>query len=117
MGQSKNYLQASFSVKLIPSKLRNADIRPREYLPEKEVHLLMKVAAKTGRHGHRDAALILITCRHGLRVSDVIAVEWDLVDLGQGRLHVNRLEKGIPSVHPLRGVRDSSIAAAATGVS
>ena len=55
------------------------------------------------RHGQRDATLILITYRHGLRVSEVIALQWDLVDLSQGRLHVNRLKDGVPSVHPLRG--------------
>ena len=38
----------------------------------------------------------------GFRVSEVIALQWDLVDLGQGRLHVNRLQEGIASVHPLR---------------
>ena len=38
----------------------------------------------------------------GFRVSEVIAFQWDLLDLGQGRLHVNRPEEGIPSVHPLR---------------
>jgi type 1 fimbriae regulatory protein FimB/type 1 fimbriae regulatory protein FimE len=63
----------------------------------------MKAAKLLGRHGHRDATLILLTYRHGLRVSEAIALEWNEVDLRQGRLHVRRLKQGMPSVHPLRG--------------
>jgi type 1 fimbriae regulatory protein FimB/type 1 fimbriae regulatory protein FimE len=48
--------------------------------------------------------LILISYRHGLRVSQAIALEWNLFDLSHGRLHIRRLKDGLPSVHPLRGV-------------
>jgi hypothetical protein len=51
--------QRSFSGKM-PKKPRNQDVRTREYLNEKEVDLMMDAARKTGRHGHRDATLILI---------------------------------------------------------
>jgi site-specific recombinase XerD len=95
--------QASFSGKLPPRKLRNSQRRPREYLTPQEVNRLIDAARRTGRHGSRDATLILLTYRHGLRVSEVIALLWQLVDLDQGRLHVERLKGGIASVHPLRG--------------
>jgi site-specific recombinase XerD len=42
--------------------------------------------------------------RHGLRVSELIALRWEQVDLKLGLLHVRRLKNGIPSTHPLRGV-------------
>src|SRR4029077_7139873 len=64
---------------------------------------LMK-AAGNNRHGHRDAAMILIAFRHGLRASELCSSRWEQVDLVHGRLHVNRLKNGIPSVHPLTGV-------------
>ena len=86
-----------------PRKPKNADVRPREYLTEKEVERLMRAARSLGRHGHRDATLILVTYRHGLRVSEAVALRWDVVDLEQGRLHVARLKNGVPAVHPLRG--------------
>jgi type 1 fimbriae regulatory protein FimB/type 1 fimbriae regulatory protein FimE len=94
--------QASFSGKL-PRKPKNKDVRSREYLTEKEVDKLMAAARKTGRHGHRDATLILLAYRHALRVSETISLRWDQVDLGQGLLHVNRSKNGTPSTHPLRG--------------
>ena len=37
------------------------------------------------------------------RVSEAVALRWDVVDLEQGRLHVARLKGGVPAVHPLRG--------------
>ena len=94
--------QASFSGKL-PIKPRNKDVRRREYLTEKEVDRLMKAARETGRHGHRDATLILIGYRHALRVSELVSLRWEQIDLGQGRMHINRVKNGSPSSHPIRG--------------
>jgi integrase len=94
--------QRSFSGKL-PKKPRNQDVRTREYLNEKEVDQLMDAARKTGRHGHRDATLILIGFRHALRVSELVSLRWDQVNLGQGLIHINRVKNGSPSSHPVRG--------------
>ena len=41
--------------------------------------------------------------RHGLRVSEAVALRWEQADLKAGLLHVNRLKNGVPSTHPLRG--------------
>ncbi len=81
----------------------NKDLRPREYLTGKEVDTLITAAKSVGRHGHRDATLIMLAYRHGLRVSELVALRWDHVDLGHGSLLVNRLKNGVPSTHPLRG--------------
>jgi hypothetical protein len=51
----------------------------------------------------RDATLMLLACRHGLRVSELVELRWDQVDFKAGLLHVNRAKNGIASVHPLRG--------------
>lgn len=84
-------------------KPKNKDVRTREYLTESEVDSLMAAARKQGRHGHRDASLILIAYRHGLRVSELVSLRWDQVDLTGSLLHVRRNKNGINSVHPLRG--------------
>jgi type 1 fimbriae regulatory protein FimE len=87
----------------VPLRLANAVYRSREYLTDAEVTALMKTAAHVGRHGTRDAALILVAYRHGLRVSELVSLRWDQVDLQQGLLHVARRKNGIASVHLLRG--------------
>jgi len=103
MSTSKTQRQASFSGKLPPPKPKNTDVRPREYLTDKEVDRLMKAAAKVGRHGHRDSTLILVTYRHGFRVSELVALGWNQVEFDDGRMHVSRSKDGSPSVHPIRG--------------
>jgi type 1 fimbriae regulatory protein FimB/type 1 fimbriae regulatory protein FimE len=75
--------------------LPNAEYRTREYLTEREVERLMKAAAGNNRHGHRDATMISMAFRHGLRASELCSLRWDQADLIHGRLHVNRLKNGI----------------------
>jgi len=41
--------------------------------------------------------------RHGLRVSEAVALRWDQVDLKQGLVTVNRAKNGQNGVHPLTG--------------
>ena len=86
-----------------PRRIPNAQRRPREYLTEAEVDQLCKTARKRGRYGHRDATMILVAFRHGLRVGELVALRWDQVDFDGGLLHVNRLKRGVPSVHPISG--------------
>ena len=75
----------------------------RRYLTEREVERLMDTARKVGRYGHRDATMILVAYRHGLRASEVCSLEWHQIELDAGRLDVRRAKKGTPSVHPIRG--------------
>ena len=86
-----------------PRRVPNAEQRSREYLTEAEVETLISAAEKQGRHGHRDGTMILVGYRHGLRVSELVSLRWDQVDLAQGLLHVNRLKNGNASNHPIRG--------------
>src|SRR6516162_5486296 len=86
-----------------PRRVPNAELRTREYLTEAEVERLMK-AAKANRHGQRDATMILIAFRHGLRAAELVDLRWDQVDLGRNAcLHVRRVKNGIPTTHPLQG--------------
>ena len=74
-GTSDNVIairQTSFFGKL--RKPRNNDVRSREHLTPSEVARLIKPAKETGRHGHRDSTMILIAFRHGLRVSELMAL-------------------------------------------
>jgi hypothetical protein len=75
----------------------------RRYLTQREIDRLMDCARKHGRYGHRDATMILVAYRHGLRASEVCDLQWQQIELSEGRLHVHRVKNGIPSVHPIRG--------------
>jgi integrase len=72
-----------------PRRLPNADLRTREYLTEAEVSRLQK-AAGNNRWGHRDATMILVACRHGFRVSELVDLRWDQVNFNHGTLAVRR---------------------------
>ena len=85
-----------------PRRRSNSTTRSREYLTDAELARLITTAS-FNRYGHRDATMILLAYRHGLRAAELVALRWESVDFGHGRLHVNRAKNGSPSVHPLSG--------------
>jgi integrase len=89
----------------VPVRPANARLRQREYLTAKEVEKLIKAAKDDrGRDGDRDATMILIAFRHGLRAAEICDLEWPQVEFGRSAsLHVRRVKNGKPAVHPLRG--------------
>ena len=46
----------------------------RRYLTQREVERLMDCARKYGRYGHRDATMILVAYRHGLRATAIVTL-------------------------------------------
>jgi integrase len=83
-----------------PPRRRNRDVRPREYLTPKEVERLITNAKRRGRrYGLRDATMILVAFRHGLRVSELCALTWDQIDLSHGLRAT--LEERHTSLHQL----------------
>lgn len=85
-----------------PKRPPNRDLRTREYLTEAEVQRL-KEAAKDNRWAHRDATMILVAYRHGLRAAELVDLRWDQVVFRTGTLHVRRVKQGTPSTHPILG--------------
>ena len=85
---------------VMPRRRKNADLRSREYLTEHEIEALM-AAARQNRHGHRDATMILVAFRHGLRAAEAVDLRWDQVDFRSATLHVRRAKRGTPSTHPI----------------
>jgi integrase len=72
----------------------NSSVRTREYLTTAKIERLMAAARKSSRYGHRDATMILIGYRHGLRASELCDLQWSQVELATGRLHVRRAKNG-----------------------
>ena len=59
-----------------PGRKPNSDYRKREHLTEAEVDRLIK-AVKDNRWGHRDATMVLVAYRHGLRAAELVDLRWD----------------------------------------
>jgi integrase len=76
-----------------PQRPKNAELRTREHLTADEVERLIE-AAKTNRHGHRDALMLLLAYRHALRAAEVVDLRWEQVDFKSATLS---------SSHPLTG--------------
>jgi type 1 fimbriae regulatory protein FimB/type 1 fimbriae regulatory protein FimE len=84
-----------------PKRKYNRDVRSREYLTSREVDALIQSLKSVGRNRHRNATLILVAYRHGLRATELVRLRWDQVDLEENMLHVVRLKNGRPSTHPI----------------
>jgi type 1 fimbriae regulatory protein FimB/type 1 fimbriae regulatory protein FimE len=95
--------QALFSAKLPPAKPKNTERRTREHLMPDEIAQLMRAARQSGRHGPRDATLIRMMYRHGLRVSEVSRLRWKSIALKAALMHARRVKRGVSSSHPLHG--------------
>jgi integrase len=85
-----------------PLRRPNAELRTREYLTDREVEQLTD-AAKANRYGHRNATMILLAYRHGLRAIELVDLRWDQIDFENATMAVRRAKKGTPSTHPIRG--------------
>jgi len=68
--------------------LRNSDLHARraqqgpadtERLTEAEVERLIK-ATQDNRYGHRDATMVLLAYRHGLRAAELVDLRWEQID-------------------------------------
>jgi type 1 fimbriae regulatory protein FimB len=80
----------------------SVDARPHDYLTEREMELFAN-AAKQGRHGARDYAMVLLAYRHGLRVSELVGMRLDQLDWPTAHLWVARKKGSLSPQHPLDG--------------
>lgn len=76
--------------------------RRKDFLGEAEMASLLKAARKS-RHGIRDHLLILMMYRHGLRVSEAIALRREHVNLKEARIWIPRLKNGLSVEQPITG--------------
>ena len=85
MNSSNNLFRESLNnMTKPPLKIANKERREREFLTPHEIDQLIDAAKKRGRHGHRDATMILLAYRHGLRVSELVSLRWQQIDLTSG---------------------------------
>ena len=81
---------------------KNETYRTREYLTEAEIERLLAAAGKS-RNPNRDRLLVLMAYRHALRVSELVDLRVDQMDLKAATIHVRRAKNGTPGIHGLQG--------------
>jgi len=84
-----------------PVRRKNEDVRAREWITEEEVEKLRKTVLKNNMYGDRDAAMILLGFRHGLRVSELTALRWEQIDFDERTIYVRRLKGSKPAKHTM----------------
>ena len=74
------------------------DTGRRAYLTEGEVEQIIRAT-----RNRRDALMVLMGYRHGLRVSELVRLQWRQLDLETGHFRVHRAKHGEDAIHPLSG--------------
>lgn len=88
------------------SRAQNDQLRGKRYLSSSEVEQICKVIRKDSRYSDRDELMVLIAFHHGLRISELVNIKWQHIDLEAGQLAVKRLKNGIDTLHPITSKRE-----------
>jgi type 1 fimbriae regulatory protein FimB/type 1 fimbriae regulatory protein FimE len=81
---------------------KNEVYRRREYPTESEIEKLLTAAGKS-RNPNRDRLLVLMAYCHALRVSELVDLRVDQIDLTAATIHIRRAKNGTPGIHGLQG--------------
>lgn len=85
-----------------PKGWKNTDVRPREHLTDEEVQEIRRAAGRIGRNKHRDATMILIAYRHGLRNSELVRWRWDRISFKKEEVWIERAKGSESGMHTLQ---------------
>jgi len=79
----------------------DAHERTRDYLSEEEFILLLR-GTPHSRYRWRNAAMLMLTFYHGLRVTELCRLRRQDVDLTHGRIWIQRLKGSLSTEQPLQ---------------
>ncbi len=79
----------------------DAHERARDYLSEEEFAVLLQ-GAPHSRYRWRNAAMLMLTFYHGLRVTELCRLQRQDVDLTHGRIWIQRLKGSLSTEQPLQ---------------
>lgn len=79
-------------------------ITGRKHVTPEEFETWRKAIRERSEHADRDALLITMIYRHGLRISEAVALTWDDVTLARtGTVTIRRAKRGKTGTHNLDG--------------
>lgn len=81
---------------------QTVDPHAKNFLTEAEIKKFLN-AAREGRHSIRDYCLMLMTYRHGLRVSELTDIRLKDLDLDSTRIFVRRVKGSLSTHQPIEG--------------
>jgi type 1 fimbriae regulatory protein FimB len=84
------------------TKKQAVDSHSKNFLTESEIKKFLD-AARKGRHSIRDYCLMLMTYRHGLRVSELIDIRLKDLDFDSARIFVRRVKGSFSTHQPIEG--------------
>ena len=91
-----------------PRKRKYDEVRGVKHVTEEQVDHSGRGRA-LGRHRHRDATMILIAFRHGLRVTELVKLPRDQVNLTEQRILVKRLKRSRDGTHDLARIEVAAL--------
>lgn len=84
-----------------PRKRKYDEVRGIKHVTEGQADQLRRAAGRIGRHRHRDATMILIAFRHGLRVTELVKMRREQFDPAEQTLYIKRLKGSKSGTHDL----------------
>ena len=88
------------------SRTVNDQLRGKRHLTPQEIAQICKSIRKGSRYPDRDELMVLMAFHHGLRVSELVDIKWQLIDLRSGQIAIKRLKNGIDTTHPISNKRE-----------
>ncbi|HEY9756850.1 MAG TPA: tyrosine-type recombinase/integrase [Oculatellaceae cyanobacterium] len=90
--------------RLPPRKQHSPLLRERRHLTEPEIEKMINCARNQGDLGLRNAVMVMLMYTHALRVSEVIQLKWDDIDVEALSINIDRLNRGVASKQTLSAV-------------
>lgn len=88
------------------SRSINDQLRGKNYVTQSEVESICAVINKQSRYPVRDELMVLMAFTHGLRVGELVNLQWQQLNFKNRQLKVNRQKNGIDTTHPITSKRE-----------
>jgi len=88
------------------SRVANDELRGKRHLTDAELQKVCETIRKKSRYPVRDELMTLMAFRHGLRVSELVNVKWQHIQMRSGQISIKRMKNGIDTLHPISDKRE-----------